>query len=67
VLPDPVEAVGTVIHAAEVPALAELGRVFDALIDDLQDASDEAYLSDARWADVVAAANRGYVAITGTP
>lgn len=58
VLPDPGQAVGTIVWAGEVPALAELGRVLGPLIDELGDVPQQAYLDHPRWEDVVRAASR---------
>ena len=58
-----VEALGTVLRESELPALAVLGSLFDALIEDLGDVSDAIYLADPRWAAIVEAASRAKAAM----
>ncbi|WP_142162835.1 hypothetical protein [Cellulomonas sp. SLBN-39] len=56
VVPEPSTAVGAVLFEHEVPAFTALHAALDPMIDDLQDASDDVYITDPRWPDVVAAA-----------
>lgn len=56
VLPDPTAIVGFVIVDAEVPALQALEHALGPLLDDLGDSSDDVYLADPRWPQVVTAA-----------
>lgn len=63
VVPEPSTAVGAVLFEHEVPALTALDAALGPMIDDLQDASDDAYIADPRWPDVVAAAAAALVAM----
>lgn len=56
VLPSPEHATSSVLHPEEVPALQALDRVLGELVRELGDSSDNVYLADPRWADVVDAA-----------
>lgn len=56
ILPRPERAVGSVLRASEVPAMRALGRQLGALILELGDAPDLAYLEHPRWYDVLTAA-----------
>lgn len=48
-LADAVEAVGDVLHASEIPAVAGLGEALAPLHDELGDAPDSTYRADPRW------------------
>lgn len=57
VLPDPKARLGVVLlNESEIELLTDLERLLGPFIDDLRDASDQQYLSDPRWNEVVAAA-----------
>jgi hypothetical protein len=57
VLPDPTGMIGSVLRRGEeIERLAELGNTLDAMIRDLRNAPDAAYLADVRWPTVVAQA-----------
>ena len=57
VLPDPRSRLGVVLrNDTEVARLTDLEQLLGPLVDDLGDASDQQYLSDPRWNEVVAAA-----------
>lgn len=56
VLPDPANAVGSVILEREVPALRVVGNAFGPLLHDIGDRPDSDYLADPRWPLVVQAA-----------
>lgn len=49
----PESAVGYYLYADEVSSFREVGPFYDALIDALGDQSQEVYLSDPRWGDIV--------------
>ncbi len=54
VLPEPVDVVGEILfEGEEVSLLSDLGTRLESLIDTHADSSDSAYLSDARWPEVV--------------
>ncbi|WP_353112390.1 hypothetical protein [Microbacterium sp.] len=53
VFPDPEPEVGAFIYADEVAAFREVGPFYDALIDALGDQSQEVYLRDPRWGNIV--------------
>jgi hypothetical protein len=53
VLPDPEPAVDGYIYRDEVAPLRALGEVYDPLITHLGDVSDERYITDPRWPEVV--------------
>ncbi len=53
VLGDAQGAVGTILHPDEVHSFTMLFEAFNPLIDDLGDASDDAYLAHPRWPLVV--------------
>lgn len=63
ILPRPERAVGSVLRASEVHAMRMLGRHLGALILELGEASDSFYTTDARWFDVVVAAEAALVAM----
>lgn len=63
ILPRPERAVGSVLRASEVPAMRALGRQLGALILELGDAPDVAYLTHPRWYDVLTAAADALVAM----
>lgn len=60
VLPEPEGAVGSVIYNEEVASFRALNSVFDPILEDLGDQSDEVYIRDPRWRGVVEAAARVY-------
>lgn len=49
----PESAVGYYLYADEVSSFREVGPFYDALIDALGDQSQEVYLSDPRWGNIV--------------
>jgi hypothetical protein len=54
VLPEPGERVGHVlVDGEEISRLRDLGRVLDQLISVHDDESDESYLTDPAWSEVV--------------
>lgn len=63
ILPRPERAVGSILHAREVPAMRMLGRQLGTLILELGDAPDAFYLAHPRWFDVVIAAEAALVAL----
>lgn len=57
VLPDPQARLGVLLrNESEIALLTDVEQLLGPLIDDLGDASDQQYLSDPRWNEVVAAA-----------
>lgn len=67
-LPDPERWMGAVLMSKrEVDELAGLEEVLGPLIDDLRNASDQTYISDPRWSEVVSAARSALSAMTTAP
>lgn len=56
VLPDPGDAVGSILFPTEVKELRFLAEALTPLIDELGDSDDVTYLSDPRWDEVVSRA-----------
>lgn len=66
-LPDPESGLGSVLMSqSEVDELAGLEKILGPLIDDLRDASDQTYMSDPRWREVVTAARSALSAMAST-
>jgi hypothetical protein len=61
VLPDPREAVGSVIFEEEVPVFLELEGVLGPMIDALGARPDEEYTNSPAWADVVEVAGKAFL------
>jgi hypothetical protein len=53
VLPDPADAVGSVLRATEVPALERLARVLWPMVEEFGASRDAVYQADDRWPQVV--------------
>jgi hypothetical protein len=60
VLDDPAKSVGVALYEEETEVMRALAAVLSPLVDELEDASDAAYLAHPSWATVVARAQAAY-------